>query len=215
MKSNLVIYGCCKFSALEISYALFDLNVSHTRLIGKGKKFVDRHKAQPKSVVVTDSWKSLDASSINFISAPLADLGLTNVPLIAGPLPDSLKQALLEAKSTKVIRQQPQFLDYVNMVAKPSVLNKLQTEIYKVNPYKLRQETQSIMLDYFNSRISKHQLKQLLTKSLRQESLLPLFKEAEPLRVAVAMLSRNTPEQVEALTGIPTFELLYISKERK
>jgi hypothetical protein len=172
---------------------------------------------QPMPVHVSDSVKDYRAKTVNFIVASLAELSLTNFTSLQ--IEDNLLSSL-KAALTKPVFIKPTFkvltsMDYVNQVAKPSLLNKIQTEIYKIQPYALRKQTQVIVLDYFNNRISQRQLKQMMSNNLKQEAILPLLMQAQSLRDAVARLGKETVEEVAASTGHPTFELLYLSKERK
>ena len=210
-----IIYGTHEYSVVEISYALSALRVSHDVEFKSHSAHVDRRKTQPKNVVVTDNPKGFKKGCVNFITAPGAALDLTNWPRLRGPIREALKKALIAqvsvVPSTKILS----YIDYVNLVAKPSVLNLIQTEVYKINPYALRKQTHQIVLDYLNSRISKRNLKDMLSKNLKHEALLPLLLSADSLRSAVAMVGKKTVEEIEAETGHPTFELLYLSKERK
>ncbi len=214
-QDKFIIYGTSEHSIVEISYALSALRVSHDMIFKSHSARVNRRKVQPKHVIVTDNSKGFKKGCVNFITAPSSALDLTNWPRLRGPLVESLKRALTTqvsvVPSTKILS----YLDYVNLVAKPSVLNLIQTEVYKINPYALRKQTHQIVLDYLNSKISKRNLKDMLSKNLKHEALLPLLISADSLRNAVAMIGKKTVEEIAAETGHPTFELLYLSKERK
>ena len=215
MQPKVCVYSTSMYSPLEISYALSRLNVSHVLECRGVRKKITRPKPQPKAVYVTDSLTNYRPEAVNFIVSCIAELGLTNyTPLSSGTLEDVLKDALIKQVEIVPSVTVMSDMDYVNAVAKPSILNKIQTEVYRLNPYALRKQTHAIVLDYLNSKISKRKLKEVLSRNLKQEALLPLLLSADSLRNAVARLSKETPEEIEADTGHPTFELLYLSKER-
>lgn len=210
------IYGTSKHSPLQISHALSALRVSHTLTVNRETRIVNKKRPQPRAVHVTDELAGYRKGAVNFIVASLAELGMTNyMPLAYQDLTDALKCALLSDSTINPKITKLSELDYVNLVAKPSLLNKIQTEIYKIQPYALRKQTQQTVLDYLNSRVSKKGLRDALSNNLKHETLLPLVLSAESLRNAVARLDKETPEEIAADTGHPTFELLYLSKERK
>ena len=216
MKSKCSVYCTSWYSPLEISHTLSKLSVSHTINVGRKIRFVNRKREQPLAVHVTQDVKDT-RKGVNFIVAAAAELELTNYSALPADMPliDTLLDALIEAKMIipKVVRRTS--MDYVNLVAKPSLLNKIQTEIYRIQPYQLHKQTQLIVLDYFNSRVSVRQLKTLLADNLKHAALLQLLLKATSLRDAVARLKKESLEDVAATSGHPTFELLYISKERK
>lgn len=210
------IHATPRYSPWEISQALASLRVTHTVTSNRRTVRVNRRLAQPLAVHVTDDICGYRKGAVNFIVASLAELELTNfTPLTQKPLEAAIKEALLVKTTIVPEVRNLSAIDYVNMVAKPSLLNKIQTEIYKIQPYGLRKQTQALVLDYLNSRISKKGLRNALSNNLKHEALLPLVLSAESLRNAVARLAKETPEVIAADTGHPTFELLYLSKERK
>jgi hypothetical protein len=223
MNSKYIVFCTSSYSPLEISISLRRLNISHSRNIGGAVKRVDRKRDQPLSVHVTDILTDFKPNTVNFIVAAKAELGLTNFVDVAtvsngeGDLDRLLVRALTNPKlivpKIKVLTP----MDYVHQVAKPSLLNKIQTEIHKIQPYALRKQAQALVLDFLNNRISDRQLKQAMSDNLKLEILLPKVLEASSLRDAVKRLKagKETVEEVAISTGHPTFELLYISKERK
>lgn len=216
MKSERSVYCTAWYSPLEISHTLAKLSVTHTLNVDRELRLIDRKKAQPLAVHVTQDIKDT-RKAVNFIVASAAELELTNyLPLpLDLSLKEAIKGALLEAKKIVPHVSRRSSMDYVNLVAKPSLLNKIQTEVYRIQPYPLRKQTQLIVLDYFNSKISVRRLKSILSDNLKHETLLPLLISATSLRDAVARLKSETVEEVSASSGHPTFELLYLSKERK
>jgi hypothetical protein len=213
------IWGSVSHSPIAISYALAKLRVSHTLVSGKRTLVVDKKREQPVPVHVTPHLKDYRKGTVNFIVASAAELATTNYPLLSTLHTDSLIDEVREAllKRVEIVPAVTEMLpiDYVNQVAKPSLLNKIQTQIYKIQPYSLRKTTQHLVLGYLKSEISESKIRKALADNLKHEELLPLVLAARPLREAVARLAQEPLEKVAAESGYPTFELLYISKERK
>lgn len=223
MKSKCIVFCTSSYSPMEISISLRRLNVSHTRNTLGTVKRVDRKLDQPMPVHVTDVVTDFRPQTVNFIVAAKAELSLTNfvdlstISNSSGDLDSLLVRALTNPKLIEPKVRTMSHMDYVHLVAKPSLLNKIQTEVYKIQPYALRKQAQSLVLDYLNSRVSDRQLKQAMSDNLKLEAILPMVLEARSLRDAVSRLKagKETVEEVAIATGHPTFELLYISKERK
>lgn len=224
MNSNKYVAFCTSaYSPLEISISLRRLNVSHTRSINGESRKINRKLSQPMPVHVSDYVTDLRPKTVNFIVAAKAELSLTNYVDLStlkdrgSDLDSLLAYALTNLRWVVPSVQILSPMDYVNQVAKPSLLNKIQTEVYKIQPYALRKQTQALILDYLNSRVSDRQIKQAMSNNLKLELILPMVLEAKSLRDAVARLKigKETVEEVALATGHPTFELLYISKERK
>jgi hypothetical protein len=71
-----------------------------------------------------------------------------------------------------------------------------------------------MMLKFFRGTASVRMVSQIMRKSSKLTKLWELIQDYSELRDAVARLSTETPEQVSISTGIPTFELLYISRAK-
>ena len=213
------IWGSPYHSSVELSYALSNLNVSHTITSGKKTVVVNKGKVQPLAVHVTPNLRDYREGAVNFIVASAAELSMTNYPLIGyrDDLVAAVKAALTKSHLSAIVPviKEISHIDYVNQIAKPSLLNKIQTQIHRIQPYALRKQTQQLVLSYLKSNISETQIKRALSDNLKHEELLPLVLSASPLRAAAARLATEPVEKVAAETGFPTFELLYISKERK
>lgn len=209
------IYGTARYSTWELSNTLRSLRVSHTVTTGKKTLRVALGHPQPRAVHVTDELEGYRKGAVNFIVSSLAQLQTTNYLPLSGNVAEAVKAALLSKATITPEVKKLTALDYVNMVAKPSLLNKIQTEIYRITPYALRKQTQQVVLDYMNSRLSKKGVKEKLSSNLKLEGVLELVLSADSLRNAVARLPNESVEQVAADTGHPTFELLYLSKKRK
>jgi hypothetical protein len=173
-------------------------------------------RAQPRWVRIINDLTKAKAEDYNIFCASMSELELTNIPLIPKlELNLALQSVLQSEKLTKVDQRKLNPLDYVDLVAKPSLLNKIQTEVYKIQPYSLRKQVQSSILGFFNSTMSEHKLLNFLKRSYKTEGLIELIKQGHNLRDAVTRL-RNGYESVEVIatdTNIPTFELLYLNRK--
>lgn len=215
MKSK--VWATSIYSPMEISEALRKLKVSHVLSTGRRELVFDSKRKQPSPVRIASDLNDVSLTSINFIVASIAELNLTNYKMLPRiELTEALKTALQDKSTIKPKVRVLSPIDYVEQVARPSLLNKVQTEIYKIQPYALRKQTNAIVLSYLNSKISKKKLRKLLADNLKHEALLPLLLSADSLRDAVAEVAKGQAvEQVAEASGHPTFELLYLSKERK
>ena len=215
----MAIWATTQYSTWQLSDALTQLRVSHSIKEGARSpaRVIDCKKAQPKWVHLTTNVKNFRRTSVNFITASHAELSYTNFPRL--PTSDDflevLKYALQYPVSVVPEVKQLTNLDYVELVAKPSLLNNIQTLVYKIQPYALRKEVQKLILQYFNSQISLRGVEHNLKRSFKTVGLIPYLREGVGLKTAVARLKAETVEAVAADTGFETFELLYLSKERK
>lgn len=215
------VFATALYSPWDISNSLKHLNISHavvtSAVKGAGRRVVRYHsgKEQPRWVQVSNT-PLVHPDAVNFISLSFSELNTTNFPRFPPEGIDDGLRAML-CSTLRVVPKVEQYspMDYVNMVAKPSLLNFIQTEMYKINPYALRKETQAMILQYFNSQVTVKVMTTFLQKSLRQATLVPLILEGIPLRDAVARLKTETLEEVARTSGYSTFELLYLSKVRK
>lgn len=218
VKSEIRIWGTANYSAWDISTVLRKLRVAHT--IDSGEKHCPQKVVQPglevPKVHVSPRVAGYRVGVVNFISASVAELSDTNfLPLVSTDLEAAVCHAL---RSPQAIVPDVKVWDassYVDVIAHPSILNKIQTEVYRIQPYTLRKEIQALVLEFFNSRVGVRETMHILEKSVKTEKLKPVFKAALPLRAAVAMLKSKTAEQVAADTGFSAFELLYLTKAKK
>lgn len=209
------------YSSWEVSNALSGLNVSHTVRISStlAHEKINLGFPQPRAVHVTDRVKDLVVGSVNFISGSYAELSSTNIPRFPEPgqyeLPTALKMMLESTRGSFILRVNSlSALDYVAMVSRPSLLNSIQTLIYKIQPYSLRKDVQDLVLRYFTGQISKTSTKNFLKNSLRTTGLIPLIEGGDALRDAVMRAKHEDVEVVAAETGIAVFDLTYLGKER-
>lgn len=217
MQTKYRIWGSVMFAPLAISKTLASLNVSHTIRSGSRLMRVNKGYEQPLAVHVTESLTDYREGTVNFIVSSAAALASTNYPVLKGDIDKCVKAALLSRTLIVPEIRVISYMDYVDQVAKPSFLNKIQTQIYKIQPYKLRKEIQQLVLAYLASKVPKKKIKTVLADNLKLEELLRLIvsEEAGNLRAAVARTNSEGADAVSSDTGFPTFELLYLSKERK
>ncbi len=205
------------FSAWAISDHLRQLRVSHSiRGLPAPRNM---GYPQPKWVHVTDNIFDLQEGSVNFISASFAELSHTNIPRFPEfdqyPIDVALKMMLESTQpEVEVIYNVPTAMEYVAMVSKPSLLNNIQTLIYKIQPYSLRKETQAMILRFFTGQVSKPAMIFFLKKSFKTGDLIPLIEGSDDLRNAVIRSRSEPAEEVAAETGIAAFDLIYLGKER-
>jgi hypothetical protein len=131
------------------------------------------------------------------------------------PIEEAVLDALHQKETTVVSFKKPSAVYYIEAIASPSKLNHIQTEILKIQPYSLRKEAQALMLDFFNSKVSIADAKTAVKRSSKLTRVWVLMKTNFELREAVARLKKETPEEISADTGLSTFDILFISKERK
>lgn len=101
-------------------------------------------------------------------------------------------------------------LDYVDIVAKPSVLGEVLTATYKVNPYDVRKESVRAITLYIAGVKSKAATKKSLTLSLSQRPLLDLLESTDIYREAFSRLKNESVEEVALEYGLPEFDLNYL-----
>jgi hypothetical protein len=218
-KRAVSVFSSATFSMWDISDALRSLKVSHTidpdEKTWKAK-FVNMKREQPRSVHIAAGVATLRSESINFIVSSYGMLSTTNIPPLSGPdLISAIRTALLSDQTTCVQVQHMSPVDYINHVAKPSLLNKLLTEVQHIQPYALRKQTQALIVEYFNSRVSERVINTFLSKTLRLERLKPLIADGKPLRAAVEMLKNMDAETVALQTGVPSFDIQYFHNAGK
>ena len=206
-------------SAQELSSSLLQLGVSHSiRLRSSGArrlKVIDSGNVSKVWVHIGDRIDEADPRCVNFITACFSELALTDMPILREPLTRGIREALRD-KSRRAVRVRTMnVLDYVNLIAKPSILNKIQTLVYKIQPYERRKIINSMIISWFNSGTSTRQLRAELERGLQTQRIIPLLAESETLRLGVSMLKTHTPEEVQEKLGTATFDLLYLSKVRR
>lgn len=112
-----------------------------------------------------------------------------------------------------LIRKEPSISDYVNNATKPSFLNFIQTELYKLTPYDLRKDVQAMVIRYLDGAIKLKPLKDKLQSSHKLTNLLGLIMDSQTLKLreAIAEYKKTGNLEVTAVQyGIETFEILYV-----
>jgi hypothetical protein len=228
----LAAYGILDYSPIQVSEFLRRLRMSHTVEGGIRQSYtVDGLcKEQPVWPVIVDKVKAIPkvscdrGHSVLFVCDSRAALSTTNLSISLWPdhrSPDTLaafKTSLViaskNAEGWDLISKEPSTLDYVNSATKPSLVNKLQTEVYKLTPYSLRKEVQQLMIAYLAGTASYSAMHKKLKSSLKLQRLAELLHlpKAKELREAVLMLGNSSVEEVAKKTGFETFELLYLSR---
>lgn len=220
MKSKEVaVWASPVFSLWQISSALKKLRVSHS-IASKNKKdiVVDLRYPQPSWVHLSSIPSGIQLESVNFIVSSYAELSRYNYPTLAYQkgVENAVREALTNrSRVVPVTPPKMTALEYVNEISEPSLLNEIQGHVNKIQPYSLRKETQVLVLNYLNSVVSKRSMEETLRKSYKTEGLIVHLKNAELLRQSVARLKKESLEDVATSSGVPTFELLYLSKVRK
>lgn len=209
------VFSSTVFSAFDLSETLRSLKVTHTidsPTKGVKARRVNMKQPQPRDVHICYTLKGLRPRAINFIVGSHGMLSMTNVPALSGPdLVTALMTALLSEAETRIEVSHMSPVDYINHVAKPSLLNKILTAVQHVSPYTFRKEVQAMIVDYFNSRCSERTLLRFLARNMKLEAkLTPIIKDGHELRRAVQLLKEGgDPEVVSMQTGVPAFDMQY------
>lgn len=226
-------YGLVDVSPHELSTVLQNLRMSHTLVRGVGRTLymtVDGMcKEQPVWPVVIDRMKAINKTPANrdrmvyFVCDARAALSTSNVSQALWPeyrglmdITTSVKQALMAANSLthdwQFVCNEPTIEDYVNIATKPSFFNHVQSAMYKITPYNLRKEVNTMCVAYLAGSVSVTVLKRKLKSSHKLEVLLGLMdsQKARDLRDAVHQARSNTVESVAKSTGFESFEILYV-----
>lgn len=214
--NQLHIWATPFYAPMEISDALSRLRISHSIGTRTKRRVVSKGYAQPKLVHVGTTLDSLVLEAVNFITAPASQIELTNYPMFPSiTLEDALKVMLtsprkIQPKVTKLTE-----VDYVDMVAKPSLLSKIQSAILRIQPYDLRKECNAMVLAYLNHEVGERKLKPYLNKSYKFEALKDLLGLAGDLREGTRLIQAGGDSQVVADSlGLPAFDLNYINSKR-
>lgn len=227
-------YGVIDMSPIQVSETLRQLNVSHTIEGGYMRHMqytVDGLcKEQPAWPIVIDRLKTVPKvrtskeRMIYLICDSRAALANTNAGQQLWPVPgvsdftDALRMALNTAhvlnQPWKLVKQEPSIDDFVNAASKPSFLNHVQTQIYKINPYDLRKEVQGMVILHLSGMASPAKLKAKLKSSFKLENLAALMQDphASELRAACesVLKYKQKPEDAAKVSGVSTFDILYL-----
>lgn len=217
-------------SPLDISTCLSDLKTSHsivTNNLRAASSDVMCSVAQSfwpiilPSIRFVSRYKCRRESQILFICDSLAQLSLCNVRILnPKDIRDNIQKALNHAvenpiPSWKLEIKEPSFDEYVTASTKPSILNHIQTEFYKLTPYDLRKAVQAQVISYLAGTETRKRLMEKLNSSYKLDKVKALIQDPRctDLRNAVQLYTKTLDvEAVAAQTGCATFEILYLSK---
>jgi hypothetical protein len=228
MKNLIQIYGVLA-SPMQLSAELSALNVSHVvvdnslRAVPRLKNMGYRQPALPvivPSITVFKRQRIPDEKQIMFVCGSLAELQSTNIRVIKdwrNHLRASLEYAVNNPLPTdwKLEVREPTMEDFVHKATKPSFLNHVQAEIYKLTPYELKRSVQALVISYLAGTESATKLRQKLQSSYKLDRLRELMKDqkCQTLRDAVADYRKiGDEEQVAKAHGVEPFEIMYLFK---
>jgi hypothetical protein len=231
----LTALGIVDYTPLQLSGILRSLNLSHSYVCKQGVRYSEFEfdgysKEQPAWPVIVDRVHIIPKVSvprerlIYLVIDARSALATTNIDNSLWPeqrneyfipsLIAKLKEVRKANTSWEFVSKDPSILDYVNVATKPSFLNDLQTEFYRISNYAQRKEIQIACIAYFGGFLSFSKLKTQLKSNLKFQELLRLMEspKARELQEAVAQLRFKSVDQVAKDTGFETFELSYILK---
>lgn len=227
-------YGVIDLSPIQVSEALRQLRVSHTiegSFIRHMTYTIDGLcKEQPAWPVVIERLKmvpkirTVKERMIYLICDSRAALANTNASQVLWPaqhaddfmgaLRAALNTAHIRNQEWQLVRSDPSIDDFVNAASKPSFLNHVQTAVYKINPYDLRKEVQTLIILYLSGKLPVTKMRAKLRSSFKLETLLQLMNDAQAdkLRQACEVVRKQqlNVDDVAKSTGVASFDLLYI-----
>lgn len=230
MKRVLHAYGVLA-SPFDVSTSLADLGISHSLASNTLRSELsekEHAEEQPAWPIILPSIKFVTRYTcdrrhqILLICDSLAQLSLTNIRILdPRDIHYSLKRALEHAvknpfeRDWKLETTEPTFEQYVKSATKPSFLNGIQTELYKITPYDLRKQVQGLVIGYLAGVESRTKLYAKLNSSYKLDRIKELLNDPKcgQLKHAVQMYTKGGDVEVIAMeTSCPTFEILYLSK---
>jgi hypothetical protein len=229
MKNILQAYGVLA-SPLQLSAAFSNLGVSHILIdnsLQAAPHVKDIAKSQPAWPIIVPSLKALNRHwatyerQVLYVCGSLDELKSTNLRVIQDwrtNLQRSLRYAITQPvqENWKLQINEPTMEDFVHKATKPSFLNHVQAEIYKLTPYDLRKSVQAIVVAYLSGNESFAKLKQKLASSYKLDRLRELMDDpkCKVLRQAVADYRKTKDEHLTAKAyGVETFEIMYLFKQ--
>ncbi len=235
LNTNIIgVYGTT-LPPLAVSSTLKILRIGHTLVNGatNNPSYENQHfgKHQPGWPVIVSNVGLLSRfqcstdRQVLFVCDSLPILMSCNLRVIKTPMEmnyqdytHNMALALNHAVSHpldgwELTRKEPSIIEYVNLATKPSFLNNMQTEIYKITPYALRLEVKALIIGYLAGVESRAKLIAKLKTSLKLNNLLALIMDSKTplLKEAVALFNRTQDIEATAkATGFETFEILYV-----
>lgn len=230
MKKVIHAYGVLA-SPLDISINLADLGISHSLISNtlRAEATEKEHSdTQPGWPIVLPSLKFLPRyqcdrrRQILFVCDSLAQLSLCNIRILDPrdmrySLRRSLEHALANPfeKDWKLEVREPTFAEYVTSSTKPSFLNGIQTELYRITPYDLRKQVQALVIGYLAGVEPRKKLWDKLNSTYKLDRLKVVLNDPKcsQLKQAVGLYIRGGDlETISMEYSCPTFEILYLSK---
>jgi hypothetical protein len=228
MKNVIQAYGVLA-SPLQISVAFQALGVSHVLIdntLQARPQVKDIAARQPAMPVIIPSLRALNRhwapykQQILYVCGSLDELKSTNLRVIKdwrNSLATSLTYATFHPlwNDWELVVNEPTMEDFVHKATKPSFLNHIQAEIYKLTPYDLRKSVQALVIAYLAGMESQAKLRQKLASSYKLDRLKALMADptCQTLRQAVADYRKTKDEELSAKAfGVETFEIMYLFK---
>jgi hypothetical protein len=227
-KNLIQIYGVLA-SPMQLSAELSALNVSHI-VVNNSLRAEPRLKElgfkQPALPIVVPSLTIFRRQQLTyerqimFVCGPLAELQTTNIRVIKdwrSHLRKALEYAIANPlpPDWKLVISEPTMEDFVHKATKPSFLNHVQAELYRITPYDLRKSVQALVISYLGGTESAAKLRAKLASSYKLDRLRELMKDpkCQVLRQAVADYRKiGDEEKVAKAHGVETFEIMYLFK---
>ena len=228
MKCVIQAYGVLA-SPLQLSAAFTSSGISHVLIdssLQARPTVKDVAKKQPAWPVILPSLQALKRhwlpydQQILYVCGSLAELQTTNIRIIKNwraSLHKSLSYATFHPlyNDWALEIKEPTMEDFVSVATKPSFLNHVQAEIYKLTPYDLRKTVQAMVISYLAGMEGFTKLKQKLASSYKLDRLKTLMTnpQCQILRDAVADYRKTGDEEkVAKAYGVETFEIMYLFK---
>lgn len=228
MKNVIQAYGVMA-SPLQLSAAFVSHGVSHVIIdssLQARPTVLDVARRQPAWPVVIPSvqtlrrhWLGFEAQ-ILYVCGSMDELKTTNLRIVKDWKQDlrrSLAHATLNPLDSdwKLETLEPTMADFVSVATKPSFLNHVQAEIYKLTPYDLRKTVQAMVIAYLSGTEPFTKLKLKLASSYKLDGLKALMAQdqCQTLRDAVAEYRKTGQEEdVAKAFGVEPFEIMYLFK---
>lgn len=226
------VWAITDVSPIDVSLALSKLRISHTRYmaasegIAAAKEDIKLGFSQPAWPVVMDSVDRVyrydvpHSPQVVFICATKSVIAQTNLDVLDVShreiaLRDALSFALsnpMDTSWTLVVKDKTTD-DYVNEATKPTLLNHIQTALYKISPHELKKEVQKLVIGYLAGKETKTKLFDKLKSSYKLDTLKDLMSDPQiPLYKEAVNKYRATGDMdaVVAEFGFASFEILYV-----
>lgn len=228
MKNTIQAYGVLA-SPLQLSVEFADVGVSHVLIdasLHARPTVKNVAKKQPAWPIIIPSltalkrhWLEYD-QQILYVCGSMDELKTTNLRIIKD-WKASLRRSLIYAVANplpsdwELVVKEPTMEDFVHGATKPSFLNHIQAEIYKLTPYDLRKTVQAMVIAYLAGVSPFGPLKLKLASSYKLDGLKALMAnpQCQVLRNAVADYRKTGDEEAVAkMHGVETFEIMYLVK---